>query len=235
MKILKLATLRKIFIIKITKMKIATPEQKIVEIKKDLTTIEKKSEKMLVIRSEEDVVLSTEFLSQAKARADRIEEIRLSFTKPINAGLTAINKMYKEPYNSYITMMQKVKRAIGDYRLEEERKAQKEEERLEKVRDEKNKRNEEKGKAPDITPVKTVERPETVVKSDSGKTTTIKVWKFEIEDVNKLPESYKKTILDFAVEKGLADTVIRKVVNAGIREIEGVRIYEDIEVRVSKS
>lgn len=215
-------------------MKNTTPEQKLVEIKKDLVLTETKSEKMLVIKSEEDVVLSTEFLAQAKARADRIEEIRTSFTKPINEGLTAINKMYKEPHAAYLTMMQKVKRAIGDYRLEEERKVQKEEERLEKVREEKNKRNEEKGKAPDLTPVKTVERPETIVRSESGKTKTIKVWKFEIEDVSKLPESYKKTILDFAVEKGLADMVIRKVVNAGIREIEGVRIYEDIEVRISK-
>ncbi len=212
-----------------------TPEQKLVEIKKDLTLTEKKSEKMVVIRSEEDVVLSTEFLSQAKARADRIEEIRTSFTKPINEGLKNINAMYKEPHSAYLEMMTKVKRAISDYRLEEEKKAQKEEERLEKVREEKNKRNEEKGKAPDLTPVKTVERPETIVKSDSGKTTTIKVWKFEIENVNELPESYKKTILDFAVDKGIADTIIRKVVNAGIRDIPGVRIYEDIEVRVSKS
>lgn len=216
-------------------MKSETPEQKLLEIKKDLTLTEKKSEKMIVIKSEEDVVLSTEFLSQAKARADRIEEIRVSFTKPINEGLKNINVMYKEPYKAYLEMITKVKRAISDYRLEEERKAQKEEDRLEKIREEKNKRNEEKGKVPDLTPVKTVERPETIVKSESGKTKTIKVWKFKIENVNELPESYKKTILDFAVDKGIADTVIRKVVNAGIRDIPGVRIYEDIEVRVSNS
>ena len=120
-------------------MKSGTPEQKIVEIKKDLTLTEKKSEKMVVIKSEEDLVLSTEFLAQAKARADKIEEIRLSFTKPINEGLTAINKMYKEPYNAYLEMMQKVKRAISDYRLEEERKIQKEEDRLMKIREEKDK------------------------------------------------------------------------------------------------
>ena len=216
-------------------MKSETPEQKIVEIKKDLTLTEKKSEKMLIINSEKDVVLSTEFLAQAKARADRIEEIRTSFTKPINEGLTAINKMYKEPHTAYLEMIKKVKRAIGDYRLEEEQKAQKEEDRLEKIREEKNKRNVEKGKALDLTPVKTVERSETVVKSASGRSQTKKVWKFEIEDISKLPESYKKTILDFAVEKGLADTVIRKVVNAGIRDIPGVRIYKDIEVGIFKS
>ena len=212
-----------------------TPEQKLVEIKKDLTTIEKKSEKMVVIKTEDDVKLATEFLSQAKARADRIEEIRLSFTKPINEGLRNINAMYKEPHGTYIDMMTKVKRAISNYRLEEDRVAQIEEERQLKIRDAKNKRNEEKGKAPDITPVKTVERPDTTVKSNSGKTTTVKVWKFEIEDISKLPASYKKTILDFANKKGLANTVIKKVVDAGIREIEGVRIYEDIEVRVSNS
>ncbi len=213
-------------------IKKTTPEQKLVEIKKDLTTIEKQSEKMVIVKSEEDVKLATEFLAQAKARADRVEEIRLSFTKPINEGLRAINTMYKEPYSALNAVMSKVKRAISDYRLEEEQKARKEEDRLAKIRDAKNKRNEEKGKMPDLTPVKTVERPDTTIKSDSGKTTTVKVWKFEIEDVSKLPASYKKTILDFAVEKGLADMVIRKVVNAGIREIEGVKIFEDIEVRV---
>ncbi len=216
-------------------MKSETPEQKIVEIKKDLTLTEKKSEKMVIIESENDVLLATEFLARAKTHADRIEEIRTSFTKPINEGLTAINKMYKEPHAAYLEMIKKVKRAIGDYRLEEEQKAQKEEDRLEKIREEKNKRNVEKGKAIDLTPVKTVERSETVVKSASGRSQTKKVWKFEIEAHSKLPKNIVDEVMYQAHQKGIVDMVVRKMVNSGVRDIPGVRIYKDIEVGIFKS
>ena len=211
-----------------------TPEKKIAEIKKDISVIEKKSQKIAIIKSEKDIKLATEFLAQAKARADRVEEIRLSFTKPINEGLRAINTMYKEPYNLLNELISKVKRAIGDYRMEEERKAMIEEERQEKLREAKNKRREEKGKELDSAPVPIVERPQATVRSESGQTTTIKVWKFQVEAYSKLPKNVVDEILYQANQRGLVDMVIRKMVNDGVRKIEGVKIYEDVEIRIGK-
>jgi hypothetical protein len=63
----------------------------------------------------------------------------------------------------------------------------------------------------------TVEAPAKTVHTAAGKVTMRSVWKAEVIDFNLLPDEYK-----------VADEVkIGKVVRAGVRQIPGVRIYEE--------
>ena len=212
---------------------VETPEQKIVEIKKDIIVIEKQSQKVAVVNSEADVQEATEFLGQLKGRFDRVEQLRLFFVEDPTKHIAKVNKMFREQKEPLDVMLRKVKRAVGDYRMEEDRKAQAEEDRLQKLRDAKNKRREEKGKEPDLTPTPIVEKPKATVETESGKSTAKKVWKFEVEDVQKLPLDIRKAILILANEKGIVDTIVRGQVRNGVREMEGVKIFEDYDVNVS--
>ena len=212
---------------------VETPEQKIVEIKKDIIVIEKQSQKVAIVNSEADVQKATEFLGQLKGRFDRVEQLRKFFVEEPTRHIAKVNKMFREQKEPLDVMLRKVKRAVGDYRMEEDRKAQAEEDRLQKLRDAKNKRREEKGKEPDLTPTPIVEKPKATVETESGKSTAKKVWKFEVEDVQKLPLDIRKAILILANEKGIVDTIVRGQVRNGVREMEGVKIFEDYDVNVS--
>ena len=83
-----------------------TPEQKIAEIQKDIVVVEKQSGKLIVIKSHEDIVNATEFLSQVQARFNRVEQLRKFFVKEPTRHIAKINKMFrdqKEPLSAIIT------------------------------------------------------------------------------------------------------------------------------------
>ncbi len=217
------------------KNEVITPEGKIAEIQKDIVIVEKKSQKMAVVKSEGDVKNAVEFLGQLKGRFDRLEELRLFFVKKPTQHINEVNKMFREQKVPFTDMIGKVKKAVGDYRMAEEMKARKEEDRLQKIRDAKNKRNEEKGKAPDLTPTPIIERAEKTVETESGKSTAKKVWKFEIEAYSKLPKDVIEEVLYQAQQKGIQEAVIKRMVGNGRREIAGVRIFEDFDVNIKAS
>ena len=214
------------------KDEVITPEGKIAEIQKDIIVVEKKSQKVAIVKSEKDVQKATEFLGQLKGRFDRVEQLRKFFVEEPTKHIAKVNKMFREQKEPLTAVIAKVKRAVGDYRMAEEMKARKEEERQQKLRDAKNKRREEKGKEADLTPVPVIERSEKTVKTESGKSTAKKVWKFEIEAHSKLPDGVIDEILYQANLKGIHDSVIKKMVNNGAREISGVRIYEDFDINI---
>lgn len=216
---------------KVEKVTTPTPESKIKEIsadvKKQMTVAQK-----IVVATANDVVKATEFLSGIKARLKKIEELRTQFVKPLNDHVKNINAMFKEQSAPLEQIESKVKRAVADFKLEEDRKAAAEEARLAKIRDNANAKREEKGLDPIETPVASVERSDQTVRTESGRSTTTKVWKFEIEAYSKLPQTVLEEVLYLAKEAGLHDRVIRKMVADGAREISGVRIYEDYQVGV---
>ena len=217
------------------KNEVITPEGKIAEIQKDIIVVEKKSQKMAVVKSEVDVKNAVEFLGQLKGRFDRLEELRLFFVKKPTQHINEVNKMFRDQKVPFTDMIGKVKKAVGDYRMAEEMKARKEEERQQKLRDAKNKRREEKGKDVDLTPVPIVERTEKTVETGSGKSTAKKVWKFEIEAYSKLPKDVIEEVLYQAQQKGIQEAVIKRMVSNGRRDIAGVRIFEDFDVNIKAS
>ena len=217
------------------KNEVITPEGKIAEIQKDIVVVEKQSQKMAVVKSEEDVKKAVEFLGQLKSRFDRLEELRLFFVKEPTQHISKVNTMFREQKVPFTDMIGKVKKAVGSYRMAEELKARKEEERLAKLQEAKNKKREEAGKEIDLTPAPIIKRVEKTIETESGKSTAKKVWKFEIEAVLELPLNMRRAILFLAKEKGIIDTIIKEQVKNGVREIKGVKIYEDFDVNIKAS
>ena len=107
-----------------------------------------------------------------------------------------------------------------------------EEKRLQAIRDKANEKREEKGQAPIAEPVRQVEEVKRTATVGAAQTTVKKVWKHKIVSIDALPEEIKKAIFAEAYKTGLMDTVIRKFVHAGVREMSGVEIFEDVQVAV---
>lgn len=218
-----------------------TPELGIKLISKDLAEVTKQAE-TIVIKSEKDYIGANDFLVVVKENLNKINTMRSFFTDPYveqrRVALTKKNEidaLFDKSTQPLESIEAKVKRAMSDFKLEEDRKARAEEARLQKIRDEANAKREEAGKEQIMTPIKTVERVEQTVQSGDGlgKSTAKKVWKFEITKISEFPEDIFKKILTVAWEKGIIDQIIRNEVKAGAREISGVRIYEDFEIAVS--
>jgi len=202
-----------------------TPDDKLGEIAKDIEVITAEAD-TYTIQSPQDVAVATEFLVKVKGRAKRIEELRLFFVKPLNDQVKAINDRFKASLKPLEDVEAKVKRLIGNYTLEQDRiRREKERELQEAHAKEMAKQEKEADKAgtdfvPTVAP--SIVRSTPTIKTESGKTTTIKVWKFEIVDAAKVPREYLE----------VNESLVRKAVQAGAREIAGVRIYEDVQVKV---
>ena len=219
---------------------VETPEVKIKAISKEVAKVETEA-KNIVVKSSDDEVNASKFLIEVvKPRLNRINELVTSFTSPWRKqrkdALEEINRieaLFEGQIKPLEAIEKTVKRAIADFRLEEERKARAEEERKAKIREQANDKREEKGLEPIQAPINTVERAPATVKTDGGKSTVKKVWKFEVENYMQLSNEVIHEVMAVARDKGIIDSVIRKMVNEGARQLTGVRIYEDFDIGVS--
>lgn len=218
-----------------------TPELGIKLISKDVTKITKEAD-AIVIKSAEDYEGANKFLVVVKENLNKINKMRSFFTDPyVEQRRVALQKkneidaLFDNQTTPLESIESKLKRAMSDFKLEEDRKARAEEARLQKIRDEANAKREEKGQDQIMTPIKTVERVDQTVKVGDGvgKSTAKKVWKHEVLKISEFPEDILKKILTVAYQKGIIDQVIRDEVKNGVREIKGVRIYEDFEIAVT--
>lgn len=221
----------------------ATPEVKIAEISKEIVRVQGQA-KNLQVATQTDYEAASKFLSDiVKPRLLRVQAVMDFFIKPHQeARKKALEEMKKieglfAPQLTALTDTEKkVKTAMGGYLRVQEEAARKEEERLAKLREKQDERRENKGLAPIATPLPTVERPETLMKSENGgKTVAKKVWKFEITDPELLykDKGFMLELYALAATKGLHEQVLRKMVNAGTREIAGVKIYEDFDINTN--
>lgn len=199
-------------------------DKKLTEIKKDALSLQKKVQGIKIVTNKE-AIEATEMLSQVKARAKRIEEIRLSYTKPLNDSLRKINSDFKEALRPYAEMESSLKRGILDYRAEEERKRRAEEERLRKeaearAREEARKKHVAMKKVMEKAPVPVIEKQSTVIASNTSTVRARMVTKFRVVDKNKIPRKY--LIVN--------ETAIRVDIRNGISTIPGVEIYQEEEL-----
>jgi hypothetical protein len=163
--------------------------------------------KIFDVKSKEDVEKASELLSKIKKAIKYAEDTRLSFTRPLNESLEAINSKFKEATRPLLESESIVKNKILAWRKEENEKIQKEEERRRKIQESHIQRgNEVKA------PIK-MERVDNTV----GKAQARKVKKWELVDFALLPIDYKTVD-----ERALNDAV-----RGGLTEIPGVRIYEE--------
>lgn len=217
---------------------VVVPEQKVEEMSKDIKTFGKKVESFLTIKSPEDYEKTTKFIVEVKARINRVKEVLEFFTKPHQEArkraldeMKKIEALFAPSLKSYEEMEYSLKGAMSAWQREQDRLARIEEDRLRLAREKK----EAKTGNIDPTPLPTIPRQEATVATDAGKATAKKVWKFEVVEVDTLfkDKQFLGQLHTLAVEKGLHETILRNMVKAGVREISGVRVYEDYDISVS--
>ena len=221
---------------KVEKVAVIPAEMKVEEISVDLVKYEKKEKKIVAITNEKQLGQANEFLVNVKSRLNRIKEIKKEYIQPLKDSIKKLEELFNEPQKNYEALETSVKRAMGDFRLEQDRLAKEEEDRIKAENDKKIKEAEKKGSPAPIVPVAKVQKTEKTLESDSGgKTTASKVVKFEITDPDSLPKKYRDLIYDLAIKKGLAEQVLRPVVKIeGMKtNIKGVRVYEDYQISAS--
>jgi len=162
------------------------------------------------VKSPEQESLAYEALGQIKRAIKTIDEERKKITQPLNQSLKAANGMFKKLSEPFDTADAIIRDKIIKFHCEQEEKARKEQERREKIQN-----------AHEKMGHKTYELEE--VKPEVSETTTIvKRWTFEILNLKDVPRDY--LILDNAK--------VREAIRNGIREIPGLRIYQEEGLRI---
>ena len=227
-----------------SKEKIQSPEEKVVDISKDFKKLSVKSEKATITK-EEHYTEANAFLVEVKARINRVKALKLEYVKPLKDNIKKLESLFNDPIKNYEGIESHIKRLMSDFRMEEERKARAEEAKLRAKREKEIKKAEDKGKPAPVTPVPIVERKEATVKTDEGKSTAKKIIKFQIEDAEKLPKKYRDQIFAKAVEKGIADQIMRPQMKLGLEisrdeksgdvvtKLKGVKVWEDFDISVT--
>lgn len=211
--------------------------QEIAQLRNDANLLLFKAEEVANIASSEEEERATEFLAQAKRRYKLVDDKRKQYVKPMKDTIDLINADFKTILEPLEQVEGIVKKGMIAYRNSEEMK-KREAERLEAAR----------RAAEAVANIKTeglntetVARAQEankelaeatkdvpkVVEVQSGSASFRKDWKFEIVDSGQLPQGVTDAVLKLAFEKGLYDQVIRGMVKAGQREIQGVRIWEE--------
>lgn len=159
------------------------------------------------------------------------ELFRKKLVQPLNDHVKMINDLFKDEVAPLEAADSIMRSKMLDYQKEKERKVREEQERIRKEQELKAKaeaearaKAEAEAKANNKPvlppePVKPPEPPKPIpqVERKVGNTSFKKRWTYEVLDVNKVPREYL-----------VVDTVkVRKVVDAGVRNIEGIRIYEE--------
>jgi len=197
-----------------------TALEKVEVIKKDVSVFVQQGE-AITVTSDEDMATATDYLGLLKDRWKRIEEIRTGFTKPLNDHIGKLNTMFKSQQSPLKEVEIKVKALMGAFYTQKAKEVELARLEAEKVQKKAELEAEKKGvvvtPAPDMTePVKTS------VKTTQATSSMKKVWKFEVVDENKVPKEY--LMVD--------EKKIREAVGLGMREIEGIKIFEKTEVAI---
>jgi hypothetical protein len=199
----------------------------------------------MVIESDETVIGATNLLGFIKQSKKQFEDKRTGYVKPLNDQVKQVNDAFKTitaPLDSAETIL---KQKVLIYNREQEKKRQEEIARIERERKEAEERQralEAEHEArrldalatdgeiiPDLPPaeIAPVELPPelpTMTRTALGSATVKKVWMFEVAFPAEVPRQY--LIID--------ERLIREAVRAGVREIPGVRIYQDDQLAIGR-
>lgn len=208
----------------------------------------------LQVTDQESLDIATEYAWKAQSRLKRIEELRTQFKKPVLEFWKMIDTWAKNLATPYETGLNALKQKIKVYHVEQDRIAREAQERLRVEQEKQAKIAREKAEADakklaesqkTATPAQAQDlsaedlimwtavgnapvQQSIEVKHDSssrtasGSSFTRKTWKFEVTDPTLVPREFLL----------VSDSLIRDAVKNNVREIAGVRIYEDVDVSI---
>ena len=167
---------------------------------------------------------ATEDLSIIARLKKALEEKRKEYVKPLQDHVKAINDAFKALMEPIEVADQVTRKKILAFQEEQER-IRAEQEEINRLKIEAAKREMElKGElTEEVGLVEVIEAPTDRLETDLGDLGMATIWKFEVIDFALLPDRFK-------MENA---TLIGKVVRAGEREIPGVRIWSEKNLRVT--
>ena len=206
-------------------LQVIEQDERVQELTQGSLELIERAEGIEIVNDETDLD-AAEFLAQVKTARKRVDELRHWFTDPLETHKKNIIARFK----STDAPLEQAQKIVGGkhlaYQRVQQEAARKEQERLRKLAEAKQARQaqraEDKGleAPPVVIPMPTIQAPPKTIHTASGSVTTRTVWRHEVLDMAALPDEYK-----------IADEVkLGKVVRAGVREIPGVRIYEEMVV-----
>lgn len=181
----------------------------------DLVRLSKK----IIIKTDKGEAQVNERLVEAKGLIKRAKEEKASILKPIkDLIINPIDSHYKAIIPPLETAEKMYKAAIGSYAM--------------KKRDDAKELAgiiaEATGGAAELAVI-----PKPTVEAENGKSSVTFVMKFEVEDLETVPVEYLKAACRTLRGKEALDQIIRSLVDGGMRNISGVRIFEAPQVAVT--
>jgi hypothetical protein len=203
----------------------------------EVRELAEQTDQLLQIASSYRVTTAAEYtaageeLKKVKAAAKRLDEIRKSMTKPLDAAKRAIMDFFREPETKLQRAESDIKRAMIAYSEEQERIRREEQRKAEEAaRKEREKLEAQAAKAAAAGKIERAEQLEQraatvvapVIQREAPKVTglaTREVWKFEIIDASALPREY------LTVDEKKIGAVVRAL--KGDTNIPGVRVWAE--------
>jgi hypothetical protein len=180
---------------------------------KEIKVLEKQVSPLLAkagsykIDSVESVDEASTFLKEVRDAERNLEAKRLEFTAPLNQSLKAINDTFKQLKNPLTQARELLTGKILTWKRAETERLMKEEARRRAIQEAHEKAGHQV-KAPVV-----LERPETKI----GNTQTVKFWTYEVTDFSKVSDEFKE----------ICNVAINQAIRNGLRNSEGLRIYQD--------
>lgn len=180
----------------------------------------------LVVQDEATNITAVEMAGQSKRLWKRIEEIRKRATAEPNDFIKAVNGLAKSYQTQFSGIETGLKGKISQYQARIELERRKQEELARKAAAELQAKIDAEAKKAGVESVKieapVIPKQETVTRTADGSSYQVKTWVFEVEDEAKVPREY--LMVD--------GKKLRDAVKAGVRQIPGVRIFEQTETRI---
>lgn len=204
-------------------------ESEIKPLSTEVISLREAAEKM-IIESDEHYAAASDALDVVNSKSKSLDKLRKFFVDPLNKQVKDINAMFKPQIDSADQVVAIIKGKMAAYYDKKEKARLAEEARLQKIRDAADAKREEKGLAPIAEPVREVAAPQKTIATGNSKAQVRKVWTCEIEHIDQLPDDVKKAIFAEAYKKGIIKSVVQGFVDAGVREMTGVRIFEETRI-----
>lgn len=207
-------------------MKKTLEDKKIESLSEETLFLQRRAED-LKITDNSTLMTATEMLGQIASKKKQVEERRQFLVKPLNDQVRAINAWIKGISAPLEELDRILRKEVLRYRQEQEKIRQEEEARLQEKQRRDHKRAEKDGESVSPIPVPTLIIPSApkTVSTDFGTVTVRKEWVFEIIDESQISREYLS----------VDERKIRAAIKAGIRNIAGVRVFEEEDLTVRKS
>lgn len=199
----------------------------------EVLSLKEQAEKF-VIKTDEDYEKAGDLAGVVNEKKKAIDKMRKFFTEPLNQQVKNINGMFMPKIDDADVIVKLLKEKMAVYFDKKEEARLKEEKRLQDIRDKANAKREEQGKELIEEPIREVAPISKTVTTEVAQSQVRKTWSHEILSINELPEDIKKAIFAEAFRKGIVTSVVQKFVDAGMREISGVRVFEKTNIALKK-